>query len=1832
MQVLFSILLLWSVAVWAQENGTSVSFVPVNDTDRKGRRKRPGCPNRLRMEGHCSDYYGDEEDDRDEELPSNCTDSPTPFENEVFVEYVGIPDLVTPFDIMTLEQAFLETYNGFTNSACDGLSFRTVEQVQITTDPLADNMRRGLQISNGTNFTRSILLRPFVYRLFVRGTCRGCRNDRLFSDEGVMLGGQRSLQEDESSSNADVWHGGHGGRVKGSMRSSKEKEKKMKDKKAKSKIKGGTGNDVEDNEGDDGDMIAPDEGPCPECIPPTAANFTIAYDTNIRALASNGTLQNVDRVNNAAELENVTCNFTTSFFETDVFVDFVGDVNQSLPLELDALAQGFLETYNGLNAFDPNNCDRLFREVEQVEVVNTDAFFNRRALQSADMTNTTNSTLPSILLRPFVFQFRVRGRCRGCRRDTNLFDEGISFRRLEEAEVGARGSLSVRHLQQQPDDCVCAIGANETRAPTREEFTVNYNSTVRFLVLEEQVQFVEEVVETTEVDPITCPAPTEFETEVFLDFFGDPESAGSFEELALESNFVSTYNVLAETFCDPLFRTVLEAQIVGVGENGFNPPGARLLEDSMTAVNDTAPPLNGTLFRSFQYVFRVRGRCRGCRRDANLFDDGVRLKATSRNGRRLEDSTTCFCDTNPVDFRAPSEQEFESDYNTTVNTLELPNVVALENVDEPNPSASPSLSPIPTASPNDSGLLGPTIDFPYVLSDVVFGDVANRDALPLYFIDRETRWNEAPGVFEGFRSSDEALVTIAIDGVTSNWEMIQESANVTFTGSQLEFIQLNNFRATLIFGFLSGPGATFGEFGGIVASTELSDVVIPFYDRSAVPLATVSFAREATLPPRPKERKLKMQEQMKGGGETALEGEVVREKNSAEVVAEMIEIESWLQSTLSPIDLAERRLQSLSSNSTCDSFLSEVGESLVCNEGEFKITNETCTIAAQSFYNDEASVIRLPLVEFQNIFNARVRQWLEKRGADTALGYVGCSANPGLDTCMSGVHRSASTVAVNEQLQFVAELLASQRSLEATASSQFLDLCDRARSLASACFPCAECSVGLPNVQCCSNEDCIGQAGDVCVSNTCVFEGNPRFTLSWTGDDDLDLHVITPFGVEIFFSNLVDPVTGGRLDQDDIPRAFAFYVENIFFPSPTDGNYTYFVDEFNRVGFSDAWVLQAFVDGVEVARHTGVGTSGLFVLGPFPLGSLLSPAPSAAVPVSPAPSSLSPVTLAPSISPTISPTTATPSIKPTLSPITVPPTIGPTTAMPSIQPTVSPTTATPSIKPTLSPITVTPTIGPTTATPSIQPTVSPTTATPTIKPTTAAPSIKPTLRPATATPSLAPTTLPPSLSPSFMVDSELLRSTIEFPYALSDAVFGDVADRSRLPFYVVDNDIIASLAVGPRGVTLPGFRFSDESSVTIFVDLVFAEYAFGLVDSRFFYGALAGPNATFADFGGIVVATAETTVVFPLYEPVPAASLPPALLVALSSQSQRARGLKRTKHAALDSVAEQKEADKRQASLLYAKKKGSRLESTWEGRRKLQVVSNSSCDSFLVEVADSLVCNAGDAFNVNDTCTAEANAIYMEEATTIRQPLLVDFPVQVELALRNWHILRGRLTVDGYNECLNVAPLQLDTCMSRVHASVSVTAVVEQVAFVEELLATLETLQTTADGQFVDLCERSRSMAASCFSCEVCSLDANLTNVDCCSNEDCIAQEKGDTCVSNKCVLEGSPRFTLSWTGDDDLDLYAITPFGFQIYHEIREDPVTGGRLDRDEVPTMFGLHVENIFFPSPTSGNYTYFVDAFSVIGLVDPWLLQVFVDGVEVANHTGVGSSERFILGPFP
>jgi hypothetical protein len=109
---------------------------------------------------------------------------------------------------------------------------------------------------------------------------------------------------------------------------------------------------------------------------------------------------------------------------------------------------------------------------------------------------------------------------------------------------------------------------------------------------------------------------------------------------------------------------------------------------------------------------------------------------------------------------------------------------------------------------------------------------------------------------------------------------------------------------------------------------------------------------------------------------------------------------------------------------------------------------------------------------------------------------------------------------------------------------------------------------------------------------TVLGTGDVQATLNWSGDCDLDLHVIDPTGTEISFVNPTSP-SGGQLDVDDIPDPgqTGNHVENVFWPTGAAPRGTYSSFIVNLGGFNSTscpYTLDVFVNGIRTGGNSGI--------------------------------------------------------------------------------------------------------------------------------------------------------------------------------------------------------------------------------------------------------------------------------------------------------------------------------------------------------------------------------------------------------------------------------------------------------------------------------------------------------------------------------------------------------------------------------------------------------------------------------------------------------------------
>jgi hypothetical protein len=137
---------------------------------------------------------------------------------------------------------------------------------------------------------------------------------------------------------------------------------------------------------------------------------------------------------------------------------------------------------------------------------------------------------------------------------------------LEEVPEFMR-SLQVPQPSGKPDSvCFCPLNATVS-VPTETEFTTAYAAAVDERIEEGDVQFVNRIQNSTEVVSVNCAVDVnQFSTMITMDILVDGSTVPPDELAHFATSFVDTYNLVAEEFCDDLFRRITPAEVIGAEE------------------------------------------------------------------------------------------------------------------------------------------------------------------------------------------------------------------------------------------------------------------------------------------------------------------------------------------------------------------------------------------------------------------------------------------------------------------------------------------------------------------------------------------------------------------------------------------------------------------------------------------------------------------------------------------------------------------------------------------------------------------------------------------------------------------------------------------------------------------------------------------------------------------------------------------------------------------------------------------------------------------------------------------------------------------------------------------------------------------------------------------------------------------------------------------------------------------------------------------------------------------------------------------------------------------
>lgn len=742
--------------------------------------------------------------------------------------------------------------------------------------------------------------------------------------------------------------------------------------------------------------------------------------------------------------------------------------------------------------------------------------------------------------------------------------------------------------------------------------------------------------------------------------------------------------------------------------------------------------------------------------------------------------------------------------------------------------------------------------------------------------------------------------------------------------------------------------------------------------------------------------------------------------------------------------------------------------------------------------------------------------------------------------------------------------------------------------------------------ECCEDSDCMG-ANNLCVYQTCIDDGFPRFTLFWEGDDDIDLYVVTPGGFVLSDVQKYDETTHGRVGEPVVQSTEGHHVENIYFPldaSAPSGIYEFYVRPMTTVGMADEWTLVVSDENGEVLRHQGTRFSSIYTY-VRRANMTLNP-----------PSNL--ITSVP---------TDYSSVQGTITPAT----------NPFLTPTMAPSSLTPLPTPNPSPSR---TSGPTGQNES-----------------------PPTSSTTFGQPYSPPVSIPTdeSLStPSFEPTCDLF---VDECCSDSDCLFaGEICfnrncidnGNPRITLSWIGDDDLDLFVLTPAGKELSFMNFFDPISGGRFGEEVdqfgtgyhvenvyFPETGAPYGDYQFFVRPLTTVDdrdiwtLTVADHGRTMISETGTGISswfsyfrerpdptsspnhppesFPSHSPGPATPTPTTLFdtPAPSAQDQNVT--------------------------IYPVEAPSRAPQVYPGGPPTRPpLTDTECNPFFDECCESTDCRTSRDVCEQRTCIRDGNprfSLLWDGDDDL--DLYVMTPDGVEISAdRTFDLFSGgrfEMSTNQDQFGMHVENVYFPILGSPVGEFLYGVRINQQVESMDSW--TLEVYEggeivdsRTGEGTSVEFPyirnetvegpQRPRPSPPRC----------SPISDECCLDSDC---DGSDICVQRTCIGEGSPRITLRWTGDDDLNLFVEAPNGAVLSPTSQSDPISGGVHEADSDQSEFGFHVENVYFPAERAeaGTYKYRVESASTQGVgADLWKVSVYEDSQVAQEYSGIGSSREF------
>ena len=629
--------------------------------------------------------------------------NPSRFSIDLLLDVNGRPGEISQSDLEELQAAFKDAYNSVSTCGQKG-AVRAIDNVRILQDAV-DSF--GI-IAGSNRLSPGSVTRKFTWLIGTEGRCSGCGDTlNLFSDPShkrhlkmpnesrELKGSQRSRRvpydktkgkkekrasdvspepfistagvsasenlnnhdskpaqsqskggksaKNTKSSNeafAKSLNGGKSGKGGKSPKNGLKEPSSKSGKKSGKSLKG-----KKSSKGEEGTVLC-------YCPPPDATRFLAAFNLRVTQRAIHG----FDDASNAVELQQTRCTKERKAFRGSMTIFVRGDLGLKSTDQIRVFEEAVVQTYNAINALGSEICDPCFRELTIASAtLGIDSFPSR----SLSVVEDERILLPSKVTFAVSLSYKVSSSGEGCSAG-NLFDSG---------NVGNRRELSSPF-------CLCPMHSFQ-RGPTELDFLVALNQTVQILVEEGSLSFIQEVLTSAEVVSVPCSSDIVYFTSSFsLELYANPQGIPDSELVTLADLFVTAYNNVARNqYCDPFFRTVVDASVTKV----FYP-----------STNGTRQLLNSR-FASLAALLQTTGQCRGCPRNSKLTGQVSARRELSFEELVIGDyrdlqfsgQDVCYCNSNVVNKQtAPSQAAVLKEYAKLVQGAMLPDIQTVTSLRE----------------------------------------------------------------------------------------------------------------------------------------------------------------------------------------------------------------------------------------------------------------------------------------------------------------------------------------------------------------------------------------------------------------------------------------------------------------------------------------------------------------------------------------------------------------------------------------------------------------------------------------------------------------------------------------------------------------------------------------------------------------------------------------------------------------------------------------------------------------------------------------------------------------------------------------------------------------------------------------------------------------------------------------------------------------------------------------------------------------------------------------------------------------------------------------------